>query len=674
MENFGAQFLHKDNQKLHTSLPVEHEKIRRRKIGEKTPEKPAEKITDWLGVIEKTHMGHEDNPEVLERIKTSYHKEYVIKLENIPESAFLLEQRIARTQGHGTIEITDEYKEQKKEEIIGNQEKSLDKWIDYLSSSDAMYPIWAKYWAFNSMLKMGKLEKEEDSETKAEKAKFRKREKDTIASFPPLNPRALAMTISAITSKAEENVKDKKERKGVENMSKKLDETEFKNLLNSENFSKIYTQFLIEMPEYSKEGLRETRGKWVKYEQGGEPDELVKSLEGYPLEWCTANIDTARAQLKGGDFYIYYSINEDGEAKIPRVAIRMENNNIAEVRGIAPDQNVDPYISDVVKEKMTEFPDSKEYEKKSEDMKRLTEIEEKNNYKQELTKDDLRFLYQIDSTIDGFGHHEDPRIKELIDKREIKSDLSIATGFSENEISINTKEFLNGSDIKYHYGNLDLQHLYSGENLKLPETVSGKLDLGKLIRLDGLKLPKKVGSLYLSNLTSPLELKLPETISGNLYLGGLKSVEGLKFPRIVEGDLDLEGLIDAKGLELPEGIGGTLYLKRIKSAIGVKLPRYIGGGLRLNSLTSVKGLVLPEHIGWRLELGSITSVNGLKLSETIVEGNINLDNLTSIEGFELPKDFKNEFELYNLPQEKKDKLLKKFTEIKIHDDSNSIRM
>jgi hypothetical protein len=170
MENFGAQFLHKDNQKLHTSLPVEHEKARRRKIGEKTSEKPAQKITDWLDVIEKTHMGHKNNPEVLERIKTFYHKEYVIKQENIPERAFLLEQEIARKQGHGTIEITDDFKEQKTKEIIGNQEKSLDKWIDYLSSSDAMYPMWAKYWAFNSILKMGRLEKKRRQRNKNRKS------------------------------------------------------------------------------------------------------------------------------------------------------------------------------------------------------------------------------------------------------------------------------------------------------------------------------------------------------------------------------------------------------------------------------------------------------------------------------------------------------------------------
>ena len=59
-------------------------------------------------------------------------------------------------------------------------------------------------------------------------------------------------------------------------------------------------------------------------------------------------------QLQGGDFYVYYSINENREPVIPRVAIRMEGDHIAEVRGIAHDQNVDPYIRLQVYKKMKE--------------------------------------------------------------------------------------------------------------------------------------------------------------------------------------------------------------------------------------------------------------------------------------------------------------------------------
>ena len=502
----GEQFLHQQDSRLHTSGPVEHEQTRKKSRGDTVSPKPTEKIADWFKILEQTHLGHRENPRVLERIRKYYYDQYLIKPKDIPESTFLLEQRIARELGHGDIEITQEFKDRKIKQIIDDQKTSLDRWLNYLTSPDAQYPLWAKYWAFTSMLGMGmfeKIEKEEGNEIK-EFGQFTKRRKDTVASFPMLNPRALAMTISAITSRIEQKQKPKQERQPITNVSVKLDDPAWHQLLTTENFSKIYAQFLIEMPEYSEEGLKETKGVWKIYKQGSDAHPLVDSLEGYPLEWCTANLDTAQSQLQGGDFHVYYSYNQQGNPVIPRVAIRMAGNNIAEVRGIAHNQNLDPYISDVVSQKMDAFPDGKVYQKKSADMKRLTEIEEKNTLQKPFSVSDLRFLYQLDAKIQGFGYQDDPRIQEIIANRDIESDLSIATGYSKDQISITQDEALKGG-IKFHYGNLNLGGLTSAEGLKLPDTMGG--------------------NLYLNRLTSAAGLKLPDIMGGNLYLSGLTSAE-----------------------------------------------------------------------------------------------------------------------------------------------------
>lgn len=105
-------------------------------------------------------------------------------------------------------------------------------------------------------------------------------------------------------------------------------------------------------------------------------------------------------------------------------------------------------------------------------MRRMTEIEQKTKENKELTKDDLIFLYEIDHQIQGFGYNKDPRIKEIRDKRNIKNDLSIATGYKKEEISITQKEALSGN-IKYHYGDLDLINLTSKEKQKLKERNPG---------------------------------------------------------------------------------------------------------------------------------------------------------------------------------------------------------
>lgn len=421
-EKTGEQFLHAKDSNLHSSGYVELEQIHRQRAGEEVHNKPADKIADWLQVLEQTH-GHED-PQVLERIKESYHRQYVIKPESVPEAAFELEARIARQQGYGDIEISDEFRQAKTEQIIAGQKSSLDKWVNYLTSTDAnSYPMWGKYWAFTSMVKMGKFEKKIDDDGK-EHARFAKRTTDTVAPFPPLNPRALALTLDAILAKATKKGIPKNERQPVTNTSTRLSDSEFAHLLSGESFATLYTQFLIELPAYSAESLRETRGSWVKYPQYSDAQPLVDSLDGYPLEWCTAGLEVAQEQLEGGDLYVYYSLDDQDEAKIPRVAIRMEDERIAEVRGIAPDQNMDPYINEVVKDKLSEFPDGEDYQFRAADMARLTAIEEASMNGQPITPGDLWFLYEFDREIEGFGYDRDPRIRELLAGRDVIDDFA----------------------------------------------------------------------------------------------------------------------------------------------------------------------------------------------------------------------------------------------------------
>lgn len=433
----NPSFLKKKYGDLHVAPDVvQNAKRTEARTGEKVPSDPASRIQNYLNRFQEI-LDREDPAERergLDAIKRLMYRVAVVKPENIPESVYLLEQRIAREDGHGTIEITDEFRTKKQAEIINNQKQGLDKWINYLASSDAQYPDWAKYWVFRSMLDMGKLEKQ-TNEDGQESAVFKRRTKDTVSMFPPLNPRALALTLQALQAKLGEDRKPKSERQPVNNLSKRLSELKFRELLATEDFSKIYTQFLIELPAYSPEGLQETRGEWRVYPQGSDAKPLVKSLEGHPLEWCTAGLETAQSQLQGGDFHVYYSIDEHGKPIIPRVAIRMQEGKIAEVRGIAPGQHLDPYIGDKVKDKMAEFPDGKEYEKKAADMKALTAIEKKTKAGTVLTKAELIFLYEINAKIEGFGYDRDPRINEVRSQRNPNEDAPIMLECQPSEIA-----------------------------------------------------------------------------------------------------------------------------------------------------------------------------------------------------------------------------------------------
>ena len=292
-----------------------------------------------------------------------------------------------------------------------------------------------------------------------------------------------------------------------------LGDKSLEQLINSGSFSKMYAYCIRKLDSIKKNSFNSDDGIWKKYNQGSDPNILFNDIHGKGTGWCTAGgIETAKKHIDGGDFYVYYTKDEKGEYTNPRIAIRTENGKLAEVRGI-----VESNMEKVVEEKLKEFPDAEAYKKKVKDMEMLTCIYTKWQQKLELTKEDLRFLYEIDSKIIGFGYKEDPRIKEIIETRDKKIDLSKIFDCKENQISLTEEEALKGNII-YHYGFLDLESITSAEGLTLPQSVGGYLDLSSLTSAEGLTLPQSVGgSLVLGSLTSAEGLTLPQSVGGSLF-------------------------------------------------------------------------------------------------------------------------------------------------------------
>lgn len=194
-------------------------------------------------------------------------------------------------------------------QVQKDQKMSLDSWIEYLSSDDAMYPMWFKHYAFRGMLKLGQFDKE--------KREFSRRSKTTTEPYVELNREVLAKVYDTLSKEVGTNDEISEEVK--------------KALENGESFKKLYEYYLKNM-DYVQHN-EETDGIWVKYEQGSDYHPLWESLQGKNTGWCTAGEETAKIQLKNGDFYVYYTKDENGEYKNPRIAIRMSGNSkIGEVR------------------------------------------------------------------------------------------------------------------------------------------------------------------------------------------------------------------------------------------------------------------------------------------------------------------------------------------------------
>lgn len=357
-------------------------------------------------------------------LKERFHKQFVINPEEIPEAYFESIKRKHREEGRGDIEIPDDYRKELSEAVVGDQARSLDNWIDYLSSDDAKYSDWLKYFAMRSILRMGRYDKKKKS--------FTERTGGTIAPFPDLNREALAIVLESF----ERQARGEKPKFGYDIQGET--KRQFLEFLEKKNFAKLYALAIEEFKPITDELLKVTEGEWRTYSRGSDPKRLVESIAPYGTGWCLRGESIAARYLvrDNNELQVFYSLDKDGNPTVPRVVTVVNaKNQLTEVRGVAPEENLDQYIGSVVQEKLKEFPDGAAYEKKARDMKLLTVIEKKVKEKQELTKDDLFFLYEFNLKIEGFGYEEDPRVKELRRGRNIEEDMLIIFECTKDQIA-----------------------------------------------------------------------------------------------------------------------------------------------------------------------------------------------------------------------------------------------
>ena len=388
MNETGIKFLDKLYANLYMSDQVQHTKDNK--------DNRYQAIQKYLDRLERVHI-KADTESKKNHLKRLYFDKYVIKEENVSIDADA-------------------------NQVISAQKKTLSMWIDYLSDPTTSYPMWAKYWAFQGMLKMGSYDEFN--------GKYLKRDKKTIAPFVDPNPEIIAKSIDAIIKLANEveiNIDIK------ENLSK------------TDSFSKIYTIFEKQWKKNTIYRSNSTEGIWIKYNQGSKDDaiKLCKSLENKNTGWCTANESTAIAQVcgyqedsdeddyvyeNGGDFYVYYSKDKNENYSIPRIAIRCEGHTkIGEIRGVEEGQNLEGQLVDILGSKLKEmeFLDEKSVKKNLEkvnDLIELSKIIQKVTNNIPLSSLEVNNLYSKDY---GFGWEEDPRVEKTIKMRNITEDFNI---------------------------------------------------------------------------------------------------------------------------------------------------------------------------------------------------------------------------------------------------------
>ncbi|TSC73576.1 MAG: hypothetical protein G01um101444_507 [Parcubacteria group bacterium Gr01-1014_44] len=440
MEN--PKFL-KEKYNLHNTPEVDSAAKR---TGEKVPQNPEKRIQNYLDRLERLALdpdkeqkrkmlGDESRPRGLMLLREMVMNKYVRShKEKMAEGAARVEERAARELGidvhYGEQELA-----QRGEIAVEDLEKSLDNWILYLSDANEPYPVWFRYYVFRNILDLGDYDKD--------KGEFTKRSEGTIRLFPEIDRGALAYVQDIIESSKDsatlERLRNAQETAGTpkDQLVTKEKAANFAKL----SFAKQYVEGIKQAGEITPEMREEVKGKWVKYQKGTDPTALWASLQNKGTAWCTKGFATAETQLKGGDFYVYYTYDKQGKPAIPRIAIRMQEDSIAEVRGVADNvQNLEGKMVDIAGAKMKELPGAERYRKISADMKYLTLVEKKAKTGQQLNKDDLTFLYEINSSIEGFGYQTDPRIAELRAKRNPEEDMFVVLDCSKEQVAHTASE------------------------------------------------------------------------------------------------------------------------------------------------------------------------------------------------------------------------------------------
>lgn len=467
----GQDFLTEKYRDLPGSKEVESTVQKKIRQGEKGPASKQERVGAYLERLEDIT----ENERGLELLSGKILRRFTIDTENeetvatLAEGLYESEKKIAIEQGRGADvqrlesqgDIVEKYKPliHEKAEI---QRKTLSSWLDYLGENDAKHPMWFRYFVVRNLQRMGTLDKE--------KMTYTKRTAKTIAPFPELNSEALGWAYKRLAGI------DPEEAIGPDDPQADAKKEHLEKVLNAKDFSALYAFAQVETA--GRLNRQTIEGQWRKYDQGSDWRILEGDLKGKGTGWCTAE-GSAHPHLQGGDFYVYYSKGSEGQYTEPRVAIRMQGDQVGEVRGVNHRQELEPELVDIAQERYHKLPGGESYEKTASDMKQMTaiynkcfkidkETGEKTYLNPSLTKEELVFLYEIESKIQYFGYDPDPHIAEARSQRNPKEDAPIVLGCqpseiarSEREISPQTKAYV-GPLFKGIFEKLShLEHIYT---------------------------------------------------------------------------------------------------------------------------------------------------------------------------------------------------------------------
>ncbi len=468
----------------------------------------------------------------------------VMDYEDIPEAYWKQQEQILRDNGQGR-ELSRYEKEYLTEDIINKQRQSINTWSNYLGDKDCPYPTWFKVYAFDGVSKMGFINKET--------REFEKRDKTTVASFPNLNPEVLAKVYRNINEFYAVNKEDwLAQHPNDEKLVSLVKSANFPKLYAKELFDTKTIIKTPENPEDiegdwftyqlgDEDELAKTAegtgwciadpnvahsylsyGNYAGNENDWEDDEDWEDddedWEDDDEDWGDEDEDWKEEDNNGWEedennleedknnpeednqsdpkakfivFKLKAPNSPDGYSTNGVASIRLDpNGKVTEVSGLNEGQAIEDSLIPTVKEKVLSLPGGKEFLQKFEDKQTLIRLDHKMQNGEDLTKEELSFLYELDrpiATLDTYNS-KDPRITELKEKYGIE--YALEKGIDVNELvpSLNPDDIAKNLDYLLEQGaNINVDELASNlDSVRIAKNLDSLLKHGADINVDEL--------------------------------------------------------------------------------------------------------------------------------------------------------------------------------------------
>ena len=393
----------------------------------------------------------------------------VMDYEDIPEAYWKQQEQILRDNGQGR-KLSEYEKKILAEDLIDKQRQSITSWTNYLGDKNCPYPLWFKVYAFDGISKMSNTLNLDDAD-------YNRRDNTTALSFPKLNAEILAKVYRQINDFY-----------GVDKenwLAQHSDDEKLVSLVKSANFPKLYAKELVDTKVILKtpERTEDVHGDWFEYKLGDE-EEIANLAEG--TRWCVVDPNVAHNYLVYGEYGHSRSTGSDKESnsKAKFIIFRLEdpnshgvyasngsasirldpNGKVAEISGLNEGQAVEDALVPIVKEKTLSLPGGEKYLQKFDDKQALIRLDKKMEKGEDLTKEELSFLYELDrpiATLDTYNE-EDPRIPELKEKYGIKYALEKGVDVNKLVSSLESQDIAKNLDSLLEHGaDIDVNELVS---------------------------------------------------------------------------------------------------------------------------------------------------------------------------------------------------------------------